>query len=89
MKVKIPKELLAFSMLVMGQIFVSAIFEQSPRAVGAVCLILIVYGVYFHFTVIQQDDDADYDVIGQWADTDVIMVGARLIDLFDRLAGQS
>ena len=64
MKVKIPKELLAVAMLVMGLIFVSAIFEQSPIAVGAVCLILIVCGVYFHFTVIQRDDDADYDVIG-------------------------
>jgi len=63
MKVKIPKELLAFAMLVMGLIFVSAIFEQSP-IVDAVCLILIVCGVYFHFTVIQRDDDADYDVIG-------------------------
>ena len=39
MKVKIPKELLAFAMLVMGLIFVSAIFEQSPIALGAIFLI--------------------------------------------------
>jgi len=64
MKIKIPKELLALCMLVMGLVFASAISEQDSVIVGTICLVLIIYGVYFHYSVIQEDNYADYDVIG-------------------------
>jgi hypothetical protein len=64
MKIKIPKELLALGMLLMGLIFVSSIFEHGPIIVGVLCLALIIAGVYVHFSFIQEGDYADYDVIG-------------------------
>lgn len=64
MKVKLPRELFALLMLVMGLVFVSAIFEQSPIIIAAICVIWVMCGVYVHFSVIQRGDYADYDVIG-------------------------
>jgi hypothetical protein len=64
MKVRIPRGLLALGMLLMGLIFVFAIFEQGPIIPGVICLALIVGGVYVHFSFIQDGAYADYDVIG-------------------------
>jgi hypothetical protein len=64
MKVRIPKEILAPIMIVMGLIFVSAIFEQDSVIVGGICMFFVVSGVYFHFAVIKRDDHIDFDVIG-------------------------
>jgi hypothetical protein len=64
MKVKIPKELRALAMLVMSLIFASAIFEKGSILVGGIFLVLLICGVYVHYSVIQKGDYADYDVIG-------------------------
>jgi len=64
MKVRIPNEILALIMLVMGLIFVSAIFEQDSLIVGSICMVFVVCGIYFHFAVIKRDSHTEFDVIG-------------------------